>query len=304
MQYNKSYYGAHVSIKKGLISAIKQINTLEGNMLQIFISNPMSTKISTNTKYEFTYEQIRNKLLETNTKLVIHLPYVINLAKPLGPKPLNEWHIQMLMNQLTISELIGSIGCVVHVGKYLSLTELEALDNMFNALKLIIEFIRQQEMTTHIILETSAGQGTELLKTSNNSLIDLANFYNRFDETEKKHIKICVDTCHIFTAGYDIRTKEQVKHFFNDFQNQIGLCHIDLIHLNDSKSAYGTKKDRHANLGYGQIGMNGLRHIIRYGIFYKIPIILETPDEDLYLSEIKFIKKVDKGVNKWINQQI
>jgi deoxyribonuclease-4 len=305
MQYNKPYYGAHMSIKNGIPSTITEINELGGNMLQIFVSNPMSNKFVINEKtWTEKYCQLIKNTLETNdTKLVIHLPYVINLAKPLPipSKMADCWWINMICNQLLISDLINSIGCVVHVGKHLELTVQEGTDNMYDGLKYVIEFIKKHELKSYIILETAAGQGSELLKTKNNSLEDFANFYNRFTLDEKSHIKICVDTCHIFAAGYDIRQKTQVKQFFDDFQENIGIENITLIHLNDSKKECGSCVDRHENLGCGKIGIEGLQHFIRYAIFYKIPTVLETPSN--YESELKLINDVKRGVNKWMKMK-
>lgn len=301
MQYDKPYYGGHMSIKRGIPSAIQEINSLGGNMLQVFVSNPMSTKfIIDKTKWnEKQCQLIRSTLESTDTKLVIHLPYVINLAKPL-PIPsdmVNCWWINMICNQLLVSDLINSIGCVVHVGKHMDLTVQEGIDNMYAGLKYVVEFIKQHELNSYIILETAAGQGSELLTTKNSSLEDFANFYNRFSDDEKSHIKICVDTCHIFAAGYDIRQKEQVKTFFNEFNTVIGLNNIALIHLNDSKTDCGSCVDRHENLGEGKIGIEGLRHFIRYAIFYHIPTVLETPSN--YETEIALINDVKRGVQNW-----
>ena len=297
---DKPYYGAHLSIKNGITSALDEIVEVGGNLIQIFISNPMSTKTSFNKdKYnEKTFKQIRNKLESSDTKLVIHLPYVINLAKPLMPDPIKSWWIDMILQHLIISEGIGSIGCVVHVGKYLKLTETEGLDNMYESLKIVVDYLKNHQFNTHIILETAAGQGTELITTSNNSLEEFANFYNRFSEEDKSHIRICVDTCHIFAAGYDIREKAQVKKFFDEFNELIGLEYMDLIHLNDSEKGCGSCVDRHANLGKGLIGSEGLRHFIRYGMYYHIPMVLETPDG--YIEEIGLFNQVKNGIENWV----
>lgn len=299
MPQEESYYGGHISIKNGVVSAILQINEIGGNMIQIFISSPVNVK-STVSKALLEPNEctlIKETLKTTNSKIVVHLPYVINIAKPLYQDISKCWWIDTICKQLTVSDSIGSIGCVIHVGKYLELTELEGLDNMFKSLVFVTNYIKEHNLNTHIILETSSGQGSELLSTENNSLSDLANFYNRFNDEQKKYLKICVDTCHIFVAGYDIRKKEQVKQFFNEFNTLIGIENLDLIHLNDTKSEYSSNLDRHENIGDGKIGLEGLRHIIRYGIYYKIPLILETPDN--YEQEIKLINKVKNGVDNW-----
>lgn len=296
------YFGGHMSIKNGIVSAISDINEIGGNMIQIFISSPMILNSNIDMK-KFTshiVEQIKNKCLETDSKIVIHLPYVINLAKPLDINQLETKSIKLIIKQLEISHLIRSIGCVVHVGKYTDLTETEGLENMYKSLKIIIKYIKTNNLNTYIILETSAGQGTELLSTKNNSLNDLAEFYNRFTSEDKEVFKLCVDTCHIFAAGYDIRRKDMVKTFFDQWHEAIGLENLALIHLNDSKKTCGSCVDRHESLGKGCIGIEGLRHFIRYAIYYKIPTVLETPSD--YIEELNLINKVKNGVNKWTEQ--
>ena len=292
---DKFYYGAHMSIKNSIQFAIDEIIEYEGNLLQIFISNPMSTK--SNIKLtDSECKNIKNKLTDRDCRIVIHLPYVINLSKPIL-RLADAWWIKMICDQLLISHKIGSIGCVVHVGKHMDLTIDEGIQNMYNSLVFVIDYIIECELDTFIILETAAGQGTELITTKNNSLVDLAEFYNKFSIKQKKHLKLCVDTCHIFAAGFDITNSNKVECFFDDFDNMIGIEHIALIHLNDSKSCCGSCVDRHENLGMGKIGIEGLRSFIRYGVYYKIPIILETPNQ--FINEIRLINTVRKGVIKW-----
>lgn len=300
--YMIPYYGAHMSITNGIVSAISDINEIGGNMIQIFISSPMVLNSNIDMK-KFApkiVDQIKAKCQETNSKIVIHLPYVINLAKPLDINQLETKSIKLIIKQLEISHLIGSIGCVVHVGKYTDQTEAEGLENMYKSMKLIINYIREKELNTYLILETAAGQGTELLSTKNNSLNDLAEFYNRFTNEDKEVFKLCVDTCHVFAAGYDIRKKDMVKTFFDQWHEAIGLENLALIHLNDSKKTCGSCVDRHESLGKGCIGIEGLRHFIRYAIYYKIPTVLETPSD--YIEELNLINTVKNGVNKWSEQ--
>lgn len=292
---NNKYYGAHLSCsaKNGIISAIDEINNVGGNMIQIFISNPMSTKYAIDTK-KFSQNNcnlIKQKLIETNSKIVIHLPYVINLAKPLDPNIEDSYWISIICKQLIVSDSINSLGCVVHVGKHLALTPTEGTDNMYDALKYIIEFIKSNNLNTFIILETGAGQGSELLTTKNNSLEEFANFYNRFSDDDKEHIRICVDTCHIFAAGYDITNIDQVDEFFDDFNSSINLKYMALIHLNDSKKICGSCVDRHENLGFGKIGITGLTHFIKHALNHNIPLILETPNG--YVSELLLINSLN-----------
>jgi deoxyribonuclease-4 len=118
----------------------------------------------------------------------------------------------------------------------------------------------------------------------------LADFYNSFSESQKRFLKLCIDTCHIFVAGYDIRTKQQVKQLFDDFAEHDILQHIALIHFNDANRDYATRVDRHAAIGHGFIGASGLCAILRHARRYRIPCVLETPD-DSYVGEIPWIKE-------------
>ena len=141
-----------------------------------------------------------------------------------------------------------------------------------------------------ILLETSTGQGTELCWR----MEDLAYFYKKFSKNENKElkdrIKLCVDTCHIFSAGYNIRTKGDVKRYLEAFEELIGIRYIKLIHLNDCKVSIGAQKDRHDNIDKGYIGFTGLKIFFDYFRNLGIPIVLETPDYG-YRKEIKLLKK-------------
>ena len=279
------YYGAHLSIKNNLLKLIDYIQSIHGNMLQIFISNPVAVKLKINNNIINDANNIKNKLLINDVKLVIHLPYTLNISKQFD---INSWWIQSIIEHLEVSELIGSIGCVIHVGKSLTLSEYDSLNNMEKTLKYIVSYLKKKNMLTHIILETAAGQGTELIS----EIDDFINFYNRFTEDEKEYLRLCIDTCHIFVAGYDISKKSYVKEFFNKINTLIGIRYIDLIHLNDSKKICGSCVDRHENLGMGYIGKSGLKEFIRYAFLYRIPIILETPEN--FIEEILFIKKISE----------
>lgn len=282
------YYGCHLSNSKGVINTINTMLKMGGNFIQIFVSNPQSGKTGANTikSYSENSSIIKDYAKTNNVKIVIHGPYVLNFAKQPNFETIN-WQLNSLWNELLIAEYIGAIGVVIHVGKYLELTIDDGIKNMVDSFKYIIKKLQDNKMKTCLILETAAGQGTELLVSTDNNILDFINFYHLFTDKEKKNFKLCIDTCHIFTAGYDIRKKEQVKQLFKQFKQLVGLENIALIHLNDCKSQYGTRVDRHENLGQGNIGWNGIKQVIKQCYKYDIPIILETPTEDD--NEIKFI---------------
>lgn len=297
-KYNKNkmdkyYYGAHFSISKGLYKAIDNALEYDCNMLQVFVSNPMGRSNDTKIDYYLKEsDKIQEYLEEKDMKIVIHAPYILNLAKIPEFGKNESWWLKALWKELLISHYISSLGVVFHVGKYLDLTILDGKMNMYKSIKYLINKMKEDKLKTYLILETSAGQGTELFATRDDDISEFVKFYNMFTKQEKKYLKICVDTCHIFTAGYDIRTKKQVNNFFNTFNTLIGIEHLVLIHLNDSKSELSQNVDRHENLGQGKIGLNGLKQVIKIAKQFNIPTILETPDSSQ--DEINLIKRISK----------
>jgi deoxyribonuclease-4 len=290
------YYGRHMSIKNGISVAIQNIIDIGGNCLQIFISSPVNGKISKEiiNLYMVQGYIIKTILKEKNIKLFIHSPYTFNFAKSIIH---NNWFncywITSFIKELEIADAIGAVGCVIHVGKYLNLNIETAINNMYISLCFIIEQIIIKKINSIIILETGAGQGTELFSSENTSLNNFFDFYNKFTLHQKKYIKLCVDTCHIFSAGYNISKPNLVIDFFINFQKQIGIEHLVLIHLNDSKREYNSHVDRHENIGQGKIGINGLKMFTFLSYMLNIPIILETPKNNHKIF-IKVLKNKHK----------
>lgn len=297
------YYGRHMSIKYGLLEAIKNIINLEGNCLQIFITSPLQTTISSKviSKLYNEYKNISEILQQKKVKLFIHSPYTYNFARPnINNNWLNCYWIVNYLKELEIASLINAVGCIIHVGKQLRLTSNEAINNMYESIRFVIQIIIKRNYSSIIILETCAGQGTELLKTSNNSLDLFSNFYNRFTDNEKQYLKICIDTCHIFSAGYCINNYDIIIKFFNEFKAKLNINNLALIHLNDSKKGCNSKVDRHENIGYGKIGLKYLKYFIIYAYIFKIPLILETPT--IKKNEILIIKKTIQLIYNKLNK--
>jgi deoxyribonuclease IV len=286
------YFGAHVSVTK-LIQSLTEIRDLGGNFAQIFVSSTFG-KYNANliNKYDEKKDEIRSFLEENDMKLVIHSPYTLNFGQDMSEVPLKT---QLICDELQVAHNIGAIGCVIHVGKHLKLDESESEELMHYNISHILNFIKRNKLNSKLILETAAGQGTELFVTTDNDISPLANFFNSFSSVQKQYLKLCIDTCHIFVAGYDIRTKEQVAQLFDDFAEHDILQHIALIHFNDANKDYATRVDRHAAIGHGYIGVKGLCAVLKQARKYRIPCVLETPG-DSYTGEIPWIKEnfVDK----------
>ena len=276
--------GAHITKEASILKTIQKIKEFDCNALQLFASNPRSIsspnldKINDESPFIFDYCN-HNKI-----KLVIHAPYTINLASSLkvGKRLIDIkdcYWVKLLIENLKACDIIGAVGCVVHVGKFVKLTPEEGLENMRNAIKFIIEIMKEFKINSKLMLETPAGQGTELLT----NLDDFINFYNSFTKTERKYFKICIDTAHLWSAGYDPL----------DGFNKIAKTNeedILVIHLNNSKKGKGSQVDVHDDIFSGEMDPEQLIKVVKKTNDNMI-IILEKPSDDLK-EEIKKIKSL------------
>ena len=283
-------FGAHVSTSKGIPNAIKYTKEiLNGDILQIFSQSPRSLK-GPSDKTIHDIPKIIDAIKTHNVKIVSHSPYMINLSKDIST---HQYVMDCLLKDLQFINKVGGIGSVVHMGKSLKLSKDEALKNMILNIKYILS---NYNGDAKLIIETSCGQGTELLS----NLDDIGDFYNHgvdgtsFTEAEKKKIEFCIDTCHIFVAGYDMRSPKEVNSYFNKFNKIIGNNKLALIHFNDSAKKLGSNVDRHANIGEGYIGnpdldgnIDGLKAVFKKASQLSIPMVLETPDIHPYVNNIK-----------------
>ena len=281
------YVGAHINREKTIIKTMETITKNGGNCLQLFVSNPRSSSLVNIENYITIANDVKDYISKNNFKLVIHSSYTINLARDFknGKRtvPINEciW-IKILLHELYISHLINSSGVIVHVGKHTTLSYNKGLENMRTAIEYIIDELQKNNLKTKIIIETPAGQGTELL-TNLNEFID---FYNSFSKEQKKYLGICLDTAHIWASDYEL----------NDAYNIIcnkNANDLIVIHLNNSAVKKGCNVDRHTPIFDNANGTIPLKSIKQFLELFKdnkhVPIIiLETPSID-YSQEIKWI---------------
>ena len=190
--------------------------------------------------------------------------YSINIAQDIYHS-----NIYTFIEQIIIGEKLGALGIVIHFGKSKELSIEEGLNNMYNNLMEICK--ETPNVKIKILLETTSGQGTELCT----DFEELGQFYKLLLKSKyKNRFGICLDTCHIFSAGYDIRGKTKFKKVINIFKKHIGTKYIKLIHLNDCKVKLGQRIDRHSIIGKGNIGKNNLQYIANYFINENEHIIL------------------------------
>jgi deoxyribonuclease IV len=264
---DKFYFGTHMNYYNNLVGAAKSVQNAGGNLIQIFLTRP-NHRVDKSDLEPFT-----RYLKDNDMRVVVHSSYTHNIAQNWDQ---HSWWLKNLEIEIKYAHMIGAFGLVLHIGKQMELTREEAFNNMYTSL-IYVHNRTKEYSDVKIFLETSAGQGTEMCYR----LEELAKFYKKFSKNDNKdlkdRIKLCVDTCHVFVAGYNLKTETDVKLFLEAFDELIGISNIRLIHLNDSVVDVGCQKDRHDNIGVGYIGLEGLRYIFRYFRKLNVPIVLETP---------------------------
>lgn len=261
----KLIIGSHVSFSKNeqLIKSVKEALSYNANTFMFYTGAPQNTSRS-----ELSYNLIKeaNRLMEENdidkSKIIVHAPYIINLAND-SKKESYDFSINFLKQEIDRCVKLGVKNIVLHPGSHVGLGEKKGLDNIVFALKNILS----EDKGVRILLETMAGKGSELGKTTDELKYII-------DNVNKSNLGVCLDTCHLNDSGIDIN---KFNEYLEEFDKKIGIYKIGCIHINDSLNIIGSHKDRHANIGFGTIGFNPLINIIYDKRFEEIPKILETP---------------------------
>ena len=249
--------GSHVSFKKDtqLVGSVKEALSYGSTTFMFYTGAPQNANrlpIDDNLTKEAKKLMIENNIDINN--VVVHAPYIINLASS------NDFAVTFLKQELKRVEQLGMNKLVLHPGSSVKLSKEEGIKNIIDNLNKV------GKSNVLILLETMAGKGTELGKTFEEikEIIDGVNY----------KLGVCLDTCHINDAGYDLNNFDKVLDLFDQ---KIGLDYLKCIHINDSKNVINAHKDRHENIGYGTIGFDNLIKIIYNEKLKNIPKILETP---------------------------
>lgn len=271
--------GCHISISKGYPAAVETAHKLGCQSFQFFTKNPRAFKGKAADPAEAA--KGRALLAEYGLVAVAHAPYITNLSTP-DPE-LREISIASLVQDLQNAEAYGAVGCVCHMGKHVGEGEEAGMARMVETLDMLLDAYTG---SCTLLLENTAGQGSELGTTLEQCL------EVRSRVAQPHRIGFCFDTCHGFAAGaYRVET-------WTDMVAQarsIGYWqHLKAIHLNDSKFDYGSRKDRHDNLGKGFIGEAGMAAILGSDAFGDLPVVLETPvdNEDDYVPEMAYARSL------------
>lgn len=258
--------GAHMSIAGGVDKAIERGASLSCSAIQIFTKN--SNQWTGRPFAQDEIERFKSLRDKSSIKQVIaHDSYLINLAS--GSPELRERSVNALISEMDRCRILGIQHIIIHPGAHLDRGEDAGIKNIINSLDIICD--KTEEWGVDIALETTAGQGTNIGYRFEhlNRIIDGVRNTDR--------IKACIDTCHIFAAGYDVRTQEGYNEVIDAFNKIIGLDRLVCIHLNDSKKGLGSRVDRHEHIGKGFIGSECFRLIMNDRRFNNIVRIIETP---------------------------
>ena len=272
--------GSHVSFNSDtqLLGSVKEMLGYGGNAFMFYTGAPQNTRRGI-LKDELTYEAYK-LMKDNNIKLenvICHAPYIVNLCND----EKFEFSVEFLKNEMARCEQLGVTKVVLHPGSSVGLEREHAISNIIKGLNMILS----NGYNVTICLETMAGKGTEVGK----NFEELAYIIENIED--KGRIGVCLDTCHINDAGYDVSDFDSV---LDEFDKIIGLSYLKCIHVNDSKNERGAHKDRHENFGYGSIGFDSLINIVYHEKLESIPKILETPyinrEYPPYKQEIDMIK--------------
>lgn len=279
------YIGSHVGFNKGtqLLGSLDEALSYDANTFMFYTGAPQNTM-----RYEIDDELTKKaykKMSEAGVLLdtiVVHAPYIINLANPEDDK--HNFAISFLKQEVSRCEKLGIKKMVLHPGSHVGIGIDKGIELIIDGLNKVLE----KDKSVCILLETMAGKGSEV--GSNFSeikrIIDGIN--------NKELIGVCLDTCHLHDAGYDLSNFDSV---LDEFDKIVGLKYVKCVHINDSKNTCGAHKDRHENIGKGYIGLNNLISVVYNSRLDNIPKILETPyinELAPYKEEIALIREYEK----------
>lgn len=261
--------GAHLSISGGLPRAVDRAEASGCQALQIFTKSAGQWRAR-----ELPPEEValfRRRVRQTKLRCVVaHNSYLINLAA--AEPGLRQQSIDSLGEELDRAELLGLDGLVMHPGSYTSGTEQGGLQLIADGLAVVLA--SRPAGTARILLEHTAGQGTNL----GHRFEHLATIIDLLGGTPR--VGVCLDTCHLLAAGYNICSAEGYRDTFTQFGQIVGFSRLKAFHLNDSKKPCGSRVDRHEHIGKGCIGLAPFRRLLNDPRFATLPMLLETPKED------------------------
>ena len=271
--------GSHVSFSKTnkyLVGAAKEALSYEATAMMIYLGAPQNTKRA--AKEEMFLEQYEKEYMHLMPKenILVHAPYIIN------PSSIekHQFAIDFLIKEIEIMNYLGLKQIVLHPGASTKFSREKSIETLVSSLKAILSKTKDVE----ILLETMSGKGTEI-GYKFEELVEI------IEKVESKRLRVCIDTCHMWDAGYDVNNVSQL---IEQMKKTRLLRYVSAIHINDSKNPMGSRKDRHANLNTGYINTDALKELISLDYFDDMIKVLETPyfeKKPIYKQEIKELRE-------------
>lgn len=273
--------GTHMSIADGLAKTAENVVKMDANTMQIFSRNPRGSSYKTYSEKEIEkFQTIRKE--NHFGPLLAHAPYTMNLAS--AQEKVYDFACIVIREDIARMDALGIENIVFHPGSHTGIGVEAGIQNIIAGLNQAIT----GEEHINVLLETMSGKGTEIGACFEH----LKAIRDGVEHPER--IGVCLDTCHVFSAGYDI--VNDLDGVLEEFDKVLGLDLLKAIHLNDSMMPFNSHKDRHATIGDGEIGMEALLRVMKHPLLCDIPFYLETPlDDQGHKEEIEMIKEKLNG---------
>jgi deoxyribonuclease-4 len=272
-------FGFHISIAGGFSKVVERAQIRGCETIQFFSRNPRGWKYAPLDQHDV--EEFRSSVKASGLfPIFLHMPYLPNIASQ--NSKFYSRSIDSIVTDLERAEQLGTQYLIIHMGHRMDSSEEEAIEAVIRGINQSFERVKNSVV---LLLEMTAGQGTEIGYTFEQikGIIDGVQ--------EQGRMGVCFDTAHSFEAGYDLSKKDGIESTLKSFDQTIGLKRLQLLHLNDSKTPLGSRKDRHWHMGEGYIGVEGFRYLINHPLLKHLPGIMETPRKDT-VEDLKNMKVI------------
>lgn len=256
--------GAHLPVSKGLRHVIDEAQVMGLEALQIFLRNPRGMKARELSSSEIEYFQEKANNLDISP-IAVHIPYICNPASV--KEDIYQLAHRVITEDLARCDIINADYLVLHPGSYTVSSPDKAINRLIELLKRVLEGYRG---TTEILIETMSGQGSEIGR----NFEEIGQILKGVGEHPR--VGVCLDTCHLFAAGYNIADAQGLKSTLEELSAYVGTDKVRMVHVNDSLGDLGSKKDRHAHIGQGKIGERGFYVLCQHPFLRRFPFVLET----------------------------
>lgn len=312
--------GFHVSISGGISNSVDNALKEECTAFQIFSRNPrgwaakpldtedvalFKNKLAGHSDGNESTRSTQAKPLSTSKReivikgkqeidrnaIFVHMPYLPNLSSP--NKQIYDQSVDVLIEELNRCDALDIRFLVVHLGSHQGEGIKKGVEQLVMACSRAIESTLSENPVS-ILLENSAGQKNTVASDFAELRIILDRLYDYNSGSKKDRYGVCLDTCHAFASGYDLASEEAVNDTMDKFDSQVGLGHLKLIHLNDSRDKFFSRRDRHEHVGLGEIGKEGFKAFLKHKSHRNTPLIMETPIDNRRSNSdnLKFVKTI------------